>query len=58
MCQQAYCIGANDAATGEMLVCTPGTTNCTCWAYTAPNLGYVDTTCHCPDSTYDTQKFN
>jgi hypothetical protein len=56
-CQQAYCINSMDASTGEQLVCTSGT-NCTCWAYTNPNQGYVDTGCHCPDPSYDTQTFH
>jgi hypothetical protein len=59
-CGAGECTNANDAGTGDFVVCgqTSETSECVCWEYMGPNVGKVTTAtgsilgqCLCPGST-------
>lgn len=59
-CGAGECTNANDAGTGDFVVCgqTSATSECVCWEYMGPNVGKVTTAtgsilgqCLCPGST-------
>jgi hypothetical protein len=59
-CSAGECTNANDAGTGDFVVCgqTSDTSECVCWEYMGPNVGKVTTAtgsilgqCLCPGST-------
>ena len=67
-CTQGQCIGADGGTDGDLVVCSTGsTTDCPCWTFAGPNIGYVHdphlppsggNNCFCADKTLGDTTYN
>jgi hypothetical protein len=67
-CTQGQCVGEDGGTDGDLVVCSTGsTTNCPCWTFAGPNVGYEHdphaapnggNNCYCADKTLGDTTYN
>jgi hypothetical protein len=68
-CTQGSCVGVDGGTDGDLVVCATGsTTDCVCWTFAGPNVGYFHNpnlppgnqqqNCYCADKTQGDTTYN
>jgi hypothetical protein len=67
-CTNGDCLAVDGAADGDLVVCSSGsTTDCVCWTFSGPNVGYFHNSnlppaggsnCFCADKTLGDTTYN